>query len=147
MVYPYLMPMPIPILTFVQCCCICTFGVSNLLLVPTTLKILLLQKSRIQILVHGLLPNGWDTKSAIRISHNCPWKFISQGLPSFCSLLSFRLGDGSRIKFWKIFGLATPPPFLLPFLGFFAYPPCTMPLFVNFFLTMTSLGTSILFET
>ena len=48
---------------------------------------------------YGLHPNGWDTNSASRVTHNCPWKFISQGLPSFCSLLSFRLGDEFCIKF------------------------------------------------
>lgn len=50
---------------------------------------------------YGMHLNGWDTISASKASHACPWKFITQGLPSFSSFLSFRLGDGQRIRFWE----------------------------------------------
>ena len=35
----------------------------------------------------------------LRVELPSPWKFISQDLHSFSSLLSLHLGDGSHIKF------------------------------------------------
>ena len=50
---------------------------------------------------YGVQQNGWDANIGIGATHASPWKFISQVYHSFSSLLSLRVGDGTRIRFWE----------------------------------------------
>ena len=49
----------------------------------------------------GLDKNGWDANIAGKASHSSPWKFISYGYTAFKSLLSLKVGNGSRFNFWE----------------------------------------------
>ena len=50
---------------------------------------------------YGLHINGWDTKVVTNGSFRNPWKFISQGLNIFSTHIALKVGNGTKISFWK----------------------------------------------
>lgn len=53
---------------------------------------------------YGVSSNGWWTKD-VRGSHGVGlWKAIMQGLNDFKEEIGFKVGDGSRVSFWKEVG-------------------------------------------
>lgn len=49
----------------------------------------------------GLDPNSLDSRVLTNGSFRNPWKFVSQGLNRFSMNMSWKVGDGSSIWFWK----------------------------------------------
>ena len=50
---------------------------------------------------YGKHANGWDSNVLTNGSFKNPWKFISQGLQTFSKNISLKVGQGTRVLFWK----------------------------------------------
>ena len=50
---------------------------------------------------YGLQNNGWDPNVVTNGSFHNPWKFLSQGLNLFSRHLALKVGNGTKISFWK----------------------------------------------
>ena len=50
---------------------------------------------------YGLDGNKWDLGSARRSTSRSPWKFISSLYAEYEHMVSFKLGNGRRIRFWE----------------------------------------------
>ena len=49
----------------------------------------------------GVQGNRWDAGVASRSTYRSPWKYISSLYDEFQHLVSFKVGDGRRIRFWE----------------------------------------------
>ena len=49
----------------------------------------------------GVHPNNWDAGVAKRCTYRSPWKYISSLYGGFRHWVGFRVGNGSRIRFWE----------------------------------------------
>ena len=51
--------------------------------------------------IFGLHPNLWDTKVVDRVTFRSPWKAISSLYKDFHQLVSFKVGNGNKVRFWE----------------------------------------------
>lgn len=50
---------------------------------------------------YGLNPNQWDAAEADRVTFRSPWKAISSLYEDFFQHVFFRIGSGTKIRFWE----------------------------------------------
>ena len=51
--------------------------------------------------IFGLHPNLWDTRVDDKRTFRSPWKAISSLYNEFHQLVSFKVGNGSKVRFWE----------------------------------------------
>ena len=51
--------------------------------------------------IYGILPNGWDPGVAEDRSFRSPWRLVSVVREVFYSRVSWRVLDGSVVRFWE----------------------------------------------
>ena len=49
----------------------------------------------------GVHSNRWDAVAASRCTYRSPWKYISSLYEEFRHWVGFKVGNGSRIRFWE----------------------------------------------
>ena len=50
---------------------------------------------------YGLHENQWDSGINHLVTYRNPWKFISSLYGEFQSLVAFKVGNGTKLRFWE----------------------------------------------